>query len=259
MNNRIANAFIRGKAFIGFVTGGDPSIESSEEFILAMAESGADLIEIGIPFSDPIAEGPVIQAANIRALSAGATVADIFKLVVKVRLKTDVPLVLLTYLNPVFKCGYDIFFKRCAESGVDGVIIPDLPFEEQGEVKPFAEDNGVALISMVAPTSEQRIAKIAKNANGFLYVVSSMGVTGVRGEITTDLESIIKMIRENSDIPAAVGFGVSTPKQAAAISEYADGVIVGSAIVRIVEQYGKDATPQLREYVSKMKAAISQL
>ncbi|MDR2606008.1 MAG: tryptophan synthase subunit alpha [Oscillospiraceae bacterium] len=256
MSNRIANAFSNGKAFIGFVTGGDPSIEASEEFILAMAESGADLIEIGIPFSDPIAEGPVIQAANIRALGAGVTVDRIFELAAAVRAKTEVPLVFLTYLNPVFKRGYDSFFKRCAEVGADGVIIPDMPFEEQGEAKRFAQAHGIALISMVAPTSEQRVAEIAKSAEGFLYVVSSMGVTGVRGEIRTDLDALIKPIRKHSAIPAAVGFGVSTPRQAAEISRIADGVIVGSAIVRIVEQYGKDAATHLRAYVSEMKSAM---
>jgi len=256
MNNKISNAFKNGKAFIGFVTGGDPSIDASEKFILAMAEAGADLIEIGIPFSDPIAEGTVIQAANIRALSSGATIDRIFELAANVRSKIDTPLVFLTYLNPVFKRGYDAFFKRCAEVGVDGVIIPDMPYEEQSEAKPFAQAHGVALISMVAPTSEQRIAEIAKSADGFLYVVSSMGVTGVRGEITTDLGAITKLVKANSDIPAAVGFGVSTPAQAADIAKIADGVIVGSAIVRIIEQYGENAAPHLVEYVKSMKAAL---
>jgi len=256
MSDRISKAFSNDKAFIAFVTGGDPSIEASREFILALSNAGADLIEIGIPFSDPIAEGPVIQAANIRALHAGATVDRIFGLAADVRSRIDTPLVFLTYLNPVYKQGYDIFFKRCAETGVDGVIIPDMPFEEQGEAKPIAREHGISLISMVAPTSDQRIMEIAKTADGFLYVVSSMGVTGMRSEITTDINTIMKLIRSSSNIPAAVGFGINTPEQASQIAKTADGVIVGSAIVRIIEQYGTGAAPHLTEYVKSMKSAI---
>ncbi|MDR2502328.1 MAG: tryptophan synthase subunit alpha [Oscillospiraceae bacterium] len=259
MNNgigRLQGAFSRGKAFIGFVTGGDPNIAASERFILEMAEAGADIIEIGIPFSDPIAEGAVIQDANLRALASGATTDGMFELVRSVRKKSDVPIVFLTYLNPVFHMGYDRFFARARECGADGVIIPDLPFDEQGEVKAFARTHGLALISLIAPTSEERIRGIAADGDGFLYVVSSMGVTGVRSEITTDLPSIMTLVRANCDIPAAVGFGIGTPEQAAAIAGFSDGVIVGSAIVRIIARHGEEAAPHLRKYVEGMKKAL---
>lgn len=255
--SRIAEAFKNGKAFIGFVTGGDPSIEKSEEFILKMIEAGADLIEIGIPFSDPIAEGPVIQAANARALGGGASVAKMFELAGNLRKKTKTPLVFLTYFNPVFKRGVGAFFEQCAANGVDGVIIPDLPFEESGEARGAARTHGIDLISLVAPTSKDRIRKIAENAGGFLYVVSSMGVTGTRRAIETDLKPIIEAARARTKIPLAVGFGINTPEQAADIVRIADGVIVGSAIVKIVEQYGPDAGPRIFDYVKMMKAAIS--
>lgn len=256
--SRIGKAFEHGKAFIGFLTGGDPSIEKSEEFILEMVRAGADLVEIGIPFSDPIAEGPVIQAANLRALSAGTTTDKIFELVKNVRKKTEVPLVFLTYLNPVFIYGPERFFTRCEETGVDGIIVPDMPYEEKGEIKEPAEAHGIDIISLIAPTSEQRIARIASEAAGFLYVVSSMGVTGIRSEIRTDLPAMLKVVKENSNIPAAVGFGINTPAQAADISRYADGVIVGSAIVKLAAQYGENAGPHIYEYVKSMKEAISQ-
>lgn len=254
--SRIGKAFEHGKAFIGFLTGGDPSIEKSEEFILEMVRAGADLVEIGIPFSDPIAEGPVIQEANLRALSVGTTTDKIFELVKNVRKKTEVPLVFLTYLNPVFIYGPERFFTRCEETGVDGIIIPDMPFEEKGEIKEAATAHGVDIISLIAPTSEQRIATIASEATGFIYVVSSMGVTGIRSEIKTDLPAILNVVKENSNIPAAVGFGINTPEQAANIAQYADGVIVGSAIVKIVAQHGEDAAPYIYDYVKSMKDAI---
>lgn len=253
---RIEDAFRDGKAFIGFLTGGDPSIEKSEEFIMRMVEAGCDLIEIGIPFSDPIAEGPVIQEANIRALSAGTTTDKLFMLAANVRKKTNVPLVFLTYLNPVFKYGYEQFCAKCEEAGVNGIIIPDMPFEERGELLEIAGAHHVDIISLIAPTSEERIKKIAAQAQGFIYVVSSMGVTGVRSEIKTDLDSILSAVKEASDVPAAVGFGINTPAQAGKIAETADGVIVGSAIVKIIEKYGKDAGDYVYEYVKSMKDAI---
>lgn len=252
----IKNAFDHGKAFIGFVTGGDPTMEKSEEIILKMVEAGCDLIEIGIPFSDPIAEGPVIQEANLRALAAGATTDKMFELAANVRKKSDVPLVFLTYLNPVFRYGYDEFCAKCEEVGVNGIIIPDMPYEEKAELLPYAKEHGVDVISLIAPTSEQRIKTIASEATGFIYVVSSMGVTGVRSEIKTDLVSIVEAVKSASDVPAAVGFGVSTPEQAAKIAQIADGVIVGSAIVKIIEKYGQDAGTHVYEYVKSMKDAI---
>jgi tryptophan synthase alpha chain len=257
--SNIAKAFQSGAksgaAFIGFLTAGDPSLEKSGEFALEMIKAGADLVEIGIPFSDPVAEGTVIQEANIRALNAGATVDKIFDLVTRLRTQTQVPLVFLTYLNPVFRYGYDAFFRKCAETGVDGIIIPDLPFEEQDEVRGVSSAHGVDLISLIAPTSEDRIKKIAENAAGFLYIVSSMGVTGMRSEIKTDVGSIIKTAKEAAKVPAAVGFGINTPGQAAEIAKIADGVIVGSAIVRIIAEHGENAGKHVYEYVKKMKDA----
>lgn len=255
--SNIHAAFQHGKAFIGFVTGGDPSISKTEEFIHTMAEAGTDLIEIGIPFSDPIAEGPVIQEANIRALAVGATVEKLFALVERLRRKIQTPIVFLTYLNPVFHYRYEPFFKRSASAGVDGVIIPDLPFEEQPEVRSIAQPHGIDLISLIAPTSEQRIRDIAGAAQGFLYAVSSMGVTGIRGEIKTDLASILASARQTAKVPIAVGFGINTPKQAADIARIADGVIVGSAIVKIIAEHREEAAPYLAEYVRTMKGAIA--
>lgn len=269
--SKISKAFENGKAFIAFVTGGDPSIEKTKEFILEMIRAGADLIEIGIPFSDPIAEGPVIQEANNRALSAGATVEKLFNLAADIRKVTvsgglrSVPLVFLTYVNPVFHYGYDAFFERCGKVGLDGIIIPDLPFEEQAPVREAASKYGIDLISLIAPTtagscaggSEQRIKEIAKTASGFIYLVSSMGVTGIRSEITTDLASITAAIKSVTDVPVAIGFGIHTPQQAAQMSKIADGVIVGSAIVKICAEHGEKAAPFIYKYVKEMKEAVS--
>ena len=257
--SRIQKAFAEGKAFIPFITAGDPSLEKTEEFILEMEKAGADLIEIGIPFSDPIAEGPVIQEADIRSLAAGTTVDQVFDMVRELRKKTEIPLVFMTYANPVFHYGYEKFFSRCQEAGIDGIIIPDLPFEERGELEEIAAAHGVDRISMIAPTSRQRIREIAREARGFLYVVSSMGVTGVREEITTNLDEMLAEIRKVTDLPAAVGFGISTPEQAAGIASRADGVIVGSAIVELAARYGKHAAPHIGMYVRRMKESIAPL
>ncbi len=255
--NKIQQALREGKAFIAFLTAGDPNLDKTEDYIVTMAEAGADLIEIGIPFSDPIAEGKVIEQANVRALGAGATTDKIFDMVRRVRQKTAVPLVFLTYVNPVFSYGYASFFARCREVGIDGIIIPDLPFEERQEVMPFAARYGVSVISMIAPTSEDRIVSIAREAEGFVYLVSSMGVTGVRSEIKTDLPSMTKMIQAVTDTPVCVGFGIATPEQAGAIAAFADGVIVGSAIVKIIEAHGTQADKPLAAYVAEMKKSIS--
>ena len=256
--SKIAKAFENGTAFIGFLTAGDPTIDKTVEYVLAMEEAGCDLIEIGIPFSDPMAEGVVIQDANVRALKHDTTTDDVFDIVRRVRQKSDVPLVFLTYINPVFFYGYEKFFKRCAELGVDGIISPDLPYEEKGEIADIAKDNGVDVISLIAPTSSERIKMIAADATGFIYVVSSLGVTGMRSEIKTDLGAILSDIREVTDLPLAVGFGINTPKQASEIGNIADGVIVGSAIVKLIEQYGENATGALKEYVKSMKEASNQ-
>lgn len=256
--SRIKEAFDNKKAFIGFLTAGDPSLEKTEEFIIEMERAGAALIEIGIPFSDPIAEGPVIQEANVRALSkeGGCTTDMVFDMVERVGKKVSVPLVFLTYLNPVFKYGYEEFCKRCQEAGISGLIIPDMPYEERGELLPFAKKYDVDIISLIAPTSEQRIKMIAKEADGYIYLVSSMGVTGVRSEITTDIGGIVQSIRKVTDTPVAVGFGISTPKQAGDMAGLSDGVIVGSAIVRIIAEHGDDAGRYIYDYVRKMVNAL---
>ena len=256
--SKIANAFKDDTAFIAFLTAGDPTIDKTVEIILAMEEAGCGLVEIGIPFSDPMAEGVVIQDANVRALKHNTTTDDVFDIVRRVREKSDIPLVFLTYINPVFFYGYEKFFKRCAELGVDGIITPDVPFEEKGEIRDIALENGVDVISLIAPTSKQRIQMIANDATGFIYVVSSLGVTGMRSEIKTDLNAILSDIREVTDLPLAVGFGINTPEQASQIGKITDGVIVGSAIVKIIEKYGEDATEHISEYVSSMKKAANE-
>ena len=253
------DAFAHGKAFIAFITAGDPDLDKTKEYILEMERAGADLVEIGIPFSDPIAEGIVIQEADLRALRSGTTTDRIFDMVAELRKETDMPLVFMGYLNPVFHYGYERFFKRCEEVGISGIIIPDLPYEEKSECDRIASDYGVSVISMIAPTSEERIRTIASEAEGFLYVVSSMGVTGVRSQIKTDLKSILEAIREASDIPAAVGFGINTPEQAAQIAKLSDGIIVGSAIVKLIAKYGGEAAPYIYKYVRSMKDAIRPL
>ncbi|MDO9490974.1 tryptophan synthase subunit alpha [Acetobacterium sp.] len=254
--NKISQIFADKKAFIAFLTAGDPSLAKTEEFILAMDAAGADLIEIGIPFSDPIAEGPVIEAANERALSASTTTDKIFAMVARIREKSTIPLVFLTYMNPIFVYGTERFFSACEKAGINGVIIPDLPFEEKGEVREAAKSHGLDVITLIAPTSQDRIQMLAKEATGFIYLVSSMGVTGVRSEIKTDLAAIIADIRQVTQTPVAVGFGIATPEQATTISQLADGVIVGSAIVRIIAEHGAAATAPLSDYVHMMKAAL---
>ena len=254
--SNIYKAFENKKAFIAFLTAGDPDFETSVKNFKAVAEAGADLIEIGIPFSDPIAEGPVIQEADIRALEAGMTTDKVFELLKEVRKDVDIPIVFMTYANPVFHYGADRFFKNASEAGADGIIIPDCPFEERHEFDEVAAKYGMDFISMIAPTSEDRIKEIAAQAKGFIYVVSSLGGTGVRSEIKTDLESIIKLIKEATATPAAIGFGISTPEQAAKMSKVADGVIVGSAMVRIVASEGANAPEKLAEYVKNMKAGM---
>lgn len=254
---KISDAFKNGKAFIGFITGGDPDIETTEKLLYTMSESGADLIEIGIPFSDPIAEGPVIQEASERALAAGCTTDKLFDLVAKVSPNLDTPIVFMTYINPIYTYGKEKFMSKCKECGIQGIIVPDLPYEEKDELTPECNKYGIDLISLIAPTSHERITMIAKEAKGFVYCVSSLGVTGVRSEITTDISAMTDLVRKSTDIPCAIGFGISTPEQAKKMSADADGVIVGSAIVKIVAQYGKDSAEHVAEYVRSMKEAIS--
>lgn len=256
--SNISKAFARGKAFIPFVTCGDPDLETTAKIVRAMAEAGADLIELGVPFSDPTAEGPVIQAANVRALAAGTTTGKIFNLVRDLRRDVTVPMVFMTYANVVFSYGSERFISACAETGIDGLILPDVPFEEKGEFDPLCKRYGLDLISLVAPTSENRIAAICREAAGFVYVVSSLGVTGVRSEITTDIGAMVRLIRANTAIPCAVGFGISTPEQAKSMAGLSDGAIVGSAIVKLIALHGREAAPYVGEYVRTMKAAVRE-
>ena len=254
--SKIHQAFEKGKAFIAFITCGDPDLETTAAVVRAAAENGADLIELGIPFSDPTAEGPVIQGANLRALQGGVTTDKIFDLVRKLREDVSIPMVFMTYANVVYSYGAERFIRTCREIGIDGLILPDVPFEEKEEFLPLCHQYGVDLVSLIAPTSENRIAEIAAEAEGFLYIVSSLGVTGTRSEITTDLASIVSVVRRHSKVPCAVGFGISTPEQARKMADVSDGAIVGSAIIKILEKYGRDAAPEVGKYVRSMKDAL---
>lgn len=255
--SKIQSAFAKGKAFIPFVTCGDPSLEVTEKLVCAMADAGADLIELGIPFSDPTAEGPVIQAANIRALSGGVTTDKIFDMVRRIRQKCNVPMVFMTYANVVYSYGIERFLDTAAAIGMDGLILPDVPYEEKEEFAAPCRARGLALVSLIAPTSHERIAMIAREAEGFVYCVSSLGVTGVRSSITTDVSAMVQLVKQaNPAIPCAVGFGISKPEQAKNMAAVSDGAIVGSAIVKLCAQYGDDCVPQVAEYVRSMKAAV---
>ena len=254
--SNIAKAFENKKAFIPFITCGDPDLETTGKLVKEAVKNGASLVELGIPFSDPTAEGPVIQGANIRALEGGVTTDKIFDFVRELRKEVTVPMVFMTYANVVFSYGSEAFIKTCSEIGIDGIILPDLPFEEKEEFLPECHKYGVDLISLIAPTSKDRVAMIAKEAEGFIYLVSSLGVTGTRTEINTDLDSIVKIIRENTSVPCAIGFGISTPEQAKKMASISDGAIVGSAIIKIMEKYGKESPAYVGEYVKSMTDAL---
>ena len=254
--SNIAKAFENGKAFIPFVTCGYPDLETTGKVIRAAVQNGADLIELGIPFSDPCAEGPVIMEANLRALEGGITTDKIFEFVRELRREISIPMVFMTYANVIFSYGTEKFITACSELSIDGLILPDLPYEEKDEFLPTCRKYGVDLISMVAPTSENRIAMIAREAEGFLYIVSSLGVTGVRSEIKTDLAAITEVVRKNTKTPCAIGFGISTPEQARKMAAISDGAIVGSAIIKLIGKYGKDAPDQVGAYVKSMKDAL---
>ena len=249
-------AFARGKAFIPFITCGDPDLATTEKLAVAMAAAGADLIELGIPFSDPTAEGPVIQAANMRALGGGATTDKIFETAERIRKQTDVPLAFMTYANVVFSRGADRFAARMRETGVDALILPDVPLEEKEEFAAPCRSHGIDFISLVAPTSAARTERIAADAEGFVYCVSSLGVTGERAALSGAAAATVRRVKAVKNIPCAVGFGISTPEQAAAMAAISDGVIVGSAIVRLIAEHGKDCIPFVTDYVKAMKSAI---
>lgn len=255
--SRISEAFNNKKAFIPFITCGDPDIATTKKIIAELVKNGADLIELGIPFSDPTAEGPVIQSANVRALSNGITTDDIFEMVAEIRESVPVPMVFMTYANVVFSYGMDRFFARCEETGMDGIILPDVPFEEKGDFDRASSDHGIDFISMVAPTSKERILMIAKEAKGFIYVVSSLGVTGERKSVAGNIGDVIKSIRKATDVPCAIGFGISNPAQAHDMAEISDGAIVGSAIVRIIGEYGSEAPSHVGEFVKAMKESLT--
>ncbi len=257
--SRIKEAFNNKKAFIPFVTCGDPNLETTKKLVREMEKAGADLIELGIPFSDPTAEGPVIQGANIRALSGGVTTDKIFDMVKELRADVKVPMVFMTYANVVYSYGIDRFCKKAAEVGMDGIILPDVPFEEKEEFAPTCRQYGLDMISLIAPTSEDRIAMIAKEAEGFVYCVSSLGVTGMRNSITTDVSAMVKLVKEaNPEVPCAIGFGISNPETAAKMAAVSDGVIVGSAIVKKVGALGENCVDEVAAFVGEMKAAISK-
>ncbi len=256
--SNIYKAFENKKAFIPFITGGDPDLNTTKKLLIAMEAAGADLIEIGIPFSDPIAEGPVIQEASQRSLAGGCTTDRLFEMVKEARKTVKIPMVFMTYINPIYTYGKERFMKRCVECQIDGVIVPDLPYEEKSELSGICEQYGIDLISLIAPTSHDRIRMIAKEAKGFVYCVSSLGVTGVRTEITTNVGEMVKMVKEVNDIPAAIGFGISTPEQARNMASVSDGAIVGSAIVKIVAKYGRDCIPEVVKYVTSMKEAVME-
>ena len=254
--SKVSDAFKNGKAFIAFVTGGDPDLETTQKLIIEMEKSGADIIEVGIPFSDPIAEGPVIQKADLRALQGGCTTDKLFDAIKEIKEQVNIPLVFMTYVNVIYRYGTEKFMERCVECGISGVIVPDCTYEERDELAPFCKEAGIDLIPLIAPTSEERITKIAKTAEGFVYVVSSLGVTGIRQNITTDLGAMTKLVKEATDVPCAIGFGIAKPEQAKNVCQYADGAIVGSAIVKIVAEHGKESVPYVGEYVKSMKDAI---
>lgn len=254
--SKIREAFEKNKTFIPFITCGDPDLDTTAELIGVMERAGADIIELGIPFSDPTAEGPVIQGANLRALNNGVTTDKIFDMVERIREKVQIPLVFMTYANVVYSYGTERFLKRAKQVGIAGLILPDVPFEEKEDFAPFCEEYGLDFISLIAPTSHERVEQIAREAKGFVYCVSSLGVTGMRSEITTDVGAMVELVRKATDVPTAIGFGISNPQQAKKMAGKADGVIVGSAIVKIIEKYGKDAAHHVEQFVREMKEAV---
>ncbi len=262
--NRIDQLFAdrSQKRFIPFLTAGDPSLDVSFDLICALVEAGADLIELGVPYSDPLADGPVIQRAAQRSLAVGTTIGRALSLVRRLReAGVEIPLVLFTYVNPVLRYGVERFFADLAAHGADGAVIPDLPVEENGEAAAAARQNGLHLISLVAPTSDTRIATIGQQASGFLYCVSSLGVTGVRDQLREDLAEFLQTVRAHTKAPIAVGFGISTPEQVRFLAPHADGIIVGSAIVRVIEENLPLLTDPARraEGVSRVKTFVQSL
>ncbi len=259
IDERLGAKKARGeKALITFLTAGDPNIEFTKKALKIMEDEGVDLIEIGVPFSDPSADGPTIQEADMRALEQGADIFKIFDMVGEIRGSITVPLVFLLYYNVIVQYGADAFFKKCAEVGVDGLIIPDLPFEESGEVREYVDKYGVYQINLVSPTSRDRIEKIAKGSKGFLYCVSSLGVTGEKSSFDTDFSGFFSLINKYASVPACVGFGISNGAQVRELCSYCDGAIVGSAVVKAIASGENDAQREtaLREKLRDLKSGI---
>lgn len=244
------------KALVTFITAGDPDLETTEQLVLALEKEGVDVVELGIPFSDPVAEGPVIQEASARALKNGVKTDDFFELVKRLRAKTDMPILFMMYVNCIYVYGKEKFFDRCLECGIDGVIVPDLPFEEKEEIEDAAESRGIHSVSLVAPTSRERVSAIASQSRGFLYCVSSLGVTGTRDHFDTNFAEFFGLINRYKASPACVGFGISTPEQVQNLKGYCDGVIVGSAIVRIIGQHGRNSVNPVSKFVKELKSAL---
>lgn len=263
--NRIDMVFsnlraVNKKALITFVTAGDPDIETTEQIIYEMERNGAHIIEIGVPYSDPVAEGPVIQAANERALKNGTRISHIFDMVKRLRTKTHIPLVLLLYYNTILKYGEEKFFSTCKKSGIDAVIIPDLPYEEKEEIMPFSQKYGVYIIDLVSPVSGNRVKKIASHSKGFIYCISSTGVTGIRENYDTDFKAFMDMITSVSNVPAAIGFGISGSAHVKMLKNYADGVIVGSAIIKKIHECTdkKEAVRAAGIFVKELSQSLEQ-
>ena len=259
--SNIAQAFKKHKAFIPFITCGDPNLEFNEQALYTLIENGADIIELGIPFSDPVAEGAAIQAASARALKRQTNIEQIFALVKRIRTKSQIPIVFMTYANVVFSQGQD-FLNKCEALGIDGLILPDVPYEERDLFAPSCKQKGIDFISLIAPTSHNRIEKIVQDAQGFIYCVSSLGVTGVRENIGDLVRTNVEQIKKTSDLPVTVGFGISTPEQAQQIAQYADGVIIGSAIVDLCAQGNiknpKEVLAALGAYAKSIRNALDK-
>lgn len=256
--SNLSAIFKNHKAFIPFVVADDPDFDTTVANIVALTEGGADIVEVGIPFSDPIADGGVIQAADLRAFDAGVRTQTVFEIVAAARKQTDVPIVFLTYLNIVFKYGYDAFCQKCQALGVSGLVIPDMPYESRDDIVPTADKYGIDIIPLIAPTSGHRVEKIAKAASGFIYVVSSLGITGERNEFFNGLKDLVAEIKSYTDVPTAIGFGVHTPEQAKDMAEIADGVIIGSAIVDIVAQKKQAAPEAVEAFTKSIRSAVDE-
>lgn len=246
------------KALVTFITAGDPDLTATEETIHLLEESGADVIELGVPFSDPMADGPTIQLSSERALASGTTLRGIMDVVTRVRTRSQIPIILMGYLNPVHAYGYDNFCRDAAEAGIDGVLLVDMPPEESRELTIPARQHGLDVIFLLTPTSDAaRISAVDRLGSGFIYYVTVTGVTGARTSVSGTLAQELSRVKQTISLPVMAGFGISTPEQAAEVGQLADGVVVGSAIVKLFEQYnGEQLKQKLRRYVSELKHAL---